>query len=70
MLASEYSKQVGSLIRKHRLEMGLTEKELTKRAGLSKNYVEKVERGEKEIGILQLRRIAKELVIDVRDLLP
>jgi transcriptional regulator with XRE-family HTH domain len=45
---------VGTRIRKAREALGISQEALAERAGLHRNYVGSVERGEREIGISRL----------------
>jgi transcriptional regulator with XRE-family HTH domain len=61
--------QVGWNIRILREERGLSQEELEKLAGLHRAYIGQIERGEKNIGLKNLERIAKALDVETRWLL-
>jgi len=62
-------KEIGLRIRKYRLKKGLTQEELAFEANLHRAYVGQIERGEKNIGVLNLQKIAKALEIKMSKLL-
>jgi transcriptional regulator with XRE-family HTH domain len=66
---SSIKKDVGFKIREVRTERGLSQEELAALADLHRAYIGQVERGEKNIGIVNLEKIAKALGVNARDLL-
>ena len=60
--------ELGSRIRHIRLSSGLTQEDLSERAGLSAKYVNEVETGEKNPTYLVLIQIADAIGINTRDL--
>ena len=66
---SEINKEVGFNIRKVREEKGLTQEKLAALADLHRAYIGQIERGEKNIGLKNLEKIAKALRVDVKGLL-
>ena len=63
------NKQVGERMRKYRQKNGLTQEQLAFKANLHRAYIGHVERGEKNIGLQNLEKIARALKISVKDLL-
>jgi len=63
------NKEVGFRIRKIREEKGLTQVQLSKLASLHRAYIGHIERGEKNIGLKNLQKIANALSVSVRVLL-
>ena len=61
--------RVGLSIRMLREERGLSQEELGTQAGLHRAYIGQIERGEKNIGLKNLLKIAKALGVDIRKLL-
>lgn len=61
--------RVGLRVTELRGEKGWTQEELGHRAGLHRAYIGQVERGEKNIGLRNLEKIAKGLGVKVQDLL-
>ena len=59
--------RVGFSIRKQREEIGLSQEKLAELAGLHRTYIGQVERGEKNLTLRSLERIAKALNIKPRD---
>jgi transcriptional regulator with XRE-family HTH domain len=58
----------GATIRTLRDERGLSQEELAERAGLHRNYVGGVERGERNIALENIVKLAKALSVATRDL--
>ena len=62
-------KQVGFNIRKIREERGISQEKLAGLADLHRAYIGQIERGEKNIGLVNLEKIAKALGVETRELL-
>ena len=58
---AEINKEVGKTIRHHRGKLGLTQEELAFEADLHRAYIGQIERGEKNLGLVNLEKIAKAL---------
>ena len=63
------NKQVGQNIRRFREKKGLTQETLAHEADLHRAYIGQIERGEKNIGVRNLEKIAKTLGIKPAKLL-
>ena len=61
--------QVGSRIRELRLARGLTQAQLGESCGLHRTFIGSVERGERNIAILNLPLIARTLRVSIADFL-
>ncbi len=66
---SNINKEVGFRIREVRQERGLSQEKLAALADLHRAYVGQIERGEKNIGLKNLEKIAKALGVNIKDLL-
>ena len=55
----------GRAVRKVRLERGLTQEGLAEAAGIHPRYVSDVERGKRNIGMVNVDRMAQALAIDL-----
>lgn len=64
-----FLQQVGFQIREVRISRGLTQAELAKSCGLHRTFIGSVERGERNVAILNLRLIAKSLRVPLTDLI-
>ncbi|HNO78340.1 MAG TPA: helix-turn-helix transcriptional regulator [Phycisphaerae bacterium] len=62
--------KVGQKLRELREEMGWSQEELGFKADLHRNYIGGIERGERNVGIENIAKLAKALKVRPRDLLP
>jgi transcriptional regulator with XRE-family HTH domain len=60
-----FLRAIGDRIRERRNELNLTQEELGSRCELHRTFIGSVERGERNISILNLRQIAKSLRISI-----
>ena len=58
----------GAVVREARLGVGLSQEELGERAGLHRTYVGAVERGERNVSLINIHAIAGALGLPVRDI--
>ena len=65
---SDIGNRIGFNILARREKLGWSQEELGRRAGLHRTYIGHIERGEKNIGLKNLERIAKALGIEAKDL--
>jgi transcriptional regulator with XRE-family HTH domain len=63
-----FLRDLGSRIRERRQSRGLTQAELGARCGLHRTFVGSVERGERNVSVLNLRRLARVLRVPAADL--
>ncbi|MCP4607161.1 MAG: helix-turn-helix transcriptional regulator [Planctomycetes bacterium] len=63
---SEINKEVGLNIRKIREDKGLSQEKLAALADLHRTYIGQIERGEKNVSLESLEKIAKALDVDIR----
>jgi len=59
--------EVGARIRELRTALGISQEELAARAGLHRNYVGSIERGEREAGLNSMARLAGALGLSLAD---
>lgn len=58
----------GEVIKRERINKGLTQYALAERSSLSRNYISKVERGERNVSIATLFSIAMALNLELSDI--
>ena len=66
---SDGLKLLGSNVRKQRQGLGLSQEELADRAGLHRTYLGGIERGERNVGLLNLVKLARALKVAPSELL-
>ena len=64
-----YLKKVGRTIREARKSKGMSQESLALSSGLDRSYVGGVERGERNLSILNLKKIAEALGLGISELL-
>lgn len=62
--------KIGQRIRQLRQDRGFSQEDFAAEVGLDRSYMGGIERGERNIAVLNLVRIAKTLGIEVGDLFP
>ena len=65
---SDINKEVGFRIRSLREDRKLSQEKLAELADLHRTYIGQIERGEKNIGLKNLERIANALRVNIKDL--
>jgi transcriptional regulator with XRE-family HTH domain len=65
---AEINKKIGLNIRKYREKKGWSQEQLALEADLHRAYIGQIERGEKNIGLINIEKIAKALSIRIEDL--
>ena len=63
------NERVGQNIRKLRVKRGWSQEQLALEADLHRAYIGHIERGEKNIGLKNLEKIAKTLGVNIKNLL-
>lgn len=70
MAAKGILTKVGERVRALREEKGWSQEELGFQSGLHRNYIGGIERGERNVALLNIEKLAKALGVHARDLLP
>ena len=70
MKAADIKYAVGAKVRKLREKAGWSQEDLGFESGLHRNYIGGIERGERNVSIVNLARLAEALGVRPRDLLP
>ena len=63
-------KKFGVKLRDVRQRVGISQESLAEKAGLHRTYVSSVERGERNISLQNIERLALALNVSLRDLMP
>ena len=63
-------KKFGEVIRRRRVELNLTQEQFSMRAGLHRTYVSSVERGQRNIALLNIESLAQALGVKMAELMP
>lgn len=65
----KFLRELGERIRERRAARGLTQEQLGEKCDLHRTFIGSVERGERNLSILNLRLLAKVLRVEIADLL-
>ncbi len=65
----ELLEKFGEKVREERLKKGLSQEELAAKAGVHRTYIGMIERGEKNITLLNIKKVAKALDLSIDKLL-
>ena len=65
---TRFLRELGYRLREQRVKRQLTQEELAEQCGLHRTFIGSVERGERNLSVLNLRRIAKVLRVRLADL--
>lgn len=60
----------GNRLKVVRKKVGISQEKLAELAGLHRTYVSSVERGQRNISLLNIEKLAEALNIEMRDLMP
>ena len=66
----DIKKQLGQKIRELRQRKGYSQEKLASKAGLHRTYMSDIERGERNVSVENIEKIAKALSVKSSDLLP
>ncbi len=66
---TDIKKQIGQKIKDLRLRAGYSQEELAGKAGLHRTYMSDIERGERNVSVENIKKIADALNVDPSDLL-
>lgn len=61
-------KEFGKVVQKLRKERGITQEELSFRAGLHRTYIGMIDRGEKNITLANIEKVANALNVSLKEL--
>ncbi len=67
---TKFLRSLGDRIRERRVERGLTQEQFGEQCSLHRTFIGSVERGERNVSILNLRVIARVLRIPLAELFP
>lgn len=60
--------EFGRAVRNRRHSLGLSQEELAERAGLHRNYIGGIERGERNLALINLEKLSKALEVKLSEL--
>ena len=70
MAADHIQRNFGQQLRKVRLAKGISQEELAFKSGLHRTYISSAERGQRNVSVVNLYKLARALAVTVHELLP
>ena len=67
--ANDLLKQLGRNIKAERVRKGYTQESFAEKAGVSREYISRIERGQENMSVLKILNMAEILGTDIRNLL-
>jgi transcriptional regulator with XRE-family HTH domain len=67
-MARRELRSFGAAVRRRRTQLAISQEKLAERAGLHRTYVSGIERGERNVGLVNVHRLAKALGVPVSEL--
>ncbi|MBV1777452.1 helix-turn-helix domain-containing protein [Burkholderiaceae bacterium DAT-1] len=67
---NDLARKFGGIMRQHRVQKGISQDELALMTDIDRSYVGRIERGEVNITLEKVYRLARALECNVSDLLP
>lgn len=67
---SDVQVRFGTRLREVRQQKGISQEKLAELAGLHRTYVSSVERGERNISLVNIEKLARALVVAMAELMP
>ncbi|OGX19813.1 MAG: transcriptional regulator [Omnitrophica WOR_2 bacterium RBG_13_44_8b] len=68
-MKSNILKKFGENVKKLRKAKGWSQEELSKKSGLHRTYIGSIERGERNVSLINVQRISEALKVFIRDIL-
>lgn len=68
MIVRVILKRFGASVRRHRKRLGISQEELAFASGLHRTYISSVERGQRNVSLANIHRLAKALKVRPQDL--
>ena len=69
MAVDDLQKAVGRYLRAHRLDRGLSQEAFAEELGVHRTYMGGIERGERNLTLRNVERLAEQLGVEVLDML-
>ncbi len=63
--ASDVKQRFGRALKKRRMELGISQEELGERAGLHRTYIADIERGERNLALENIEKLARALELPI-----
>lgn len=70
ILERNYKLAFGKRLKEVRQSVGISQEELAFKSGLHRTYISSVERGERNISLINIKKISDALGVKPRDLMP